>query len=146
MNRSNPAMHRTADRSAFPLSMSSTLNLQPHTLSPAVNRPTFMKWEYTIYSIKQPSGVLFRGAGQIPVEEIIPALNKLGSERWEVVSAFPIAMAEGATNMLGILLKRPVSPEAEPETIPLQPYEDPFEKWQREQQQKQTPRENPPKT
>ena len=39
------------------------------------------------------------------------------------------------------------SPEtASEKTIPLQPYEDPFEKWQREQRQKQTPPENPPKT
>ena len=67
-----------------------------------------MKWEYTIYSVKQPSGVVFRGAGQIPVSEIIPALNRLGSEGWEAVSVFPSAMAEGATNLLGILLKRPL--------------------------------------
>jgi len=39
------------------------------------------------------------------------------------------------------------TPEAASEkTIPLQPYEDPFEKWQREPRQKQAPPENPPKT
>jgi Domain of unknown function (DUF4177) len=68
-----------------------------------------MKWEYQIYSHKQPSGVMFRGAGDLPVQEIAGALNKLGQEGWEAVSAFPVAMAQGATNLLGILLKRPVT-------------------------------------
>ena len=68
-----------------------------------------MKWEYTIYSYKQPSGILFRGSGDIPVEEIAGTLNKLGKDGWEAVSVFPIAMAQGATNMVGILLKRPVN-------------------------------------
>jgi hypothetical protein len=68
-----------------------------------------MKWEYQIYSHKQPSGFLFRGAGDLPAEEMLGALNKLGQEGWEVVSAFPVAMAQGATNMLGILLKRPLA-------------------------------------
>ena len=35
-NASNQAMQRTAGRSAFPLSMPSTFNLQPHAPSPAV--------------------------------------------------------------------------------------------------------------
>jgi Domain of unknown function (DUF4177) len=65
-----------------------------------------MKWEYKIYSYKQPSGMLFRGAGDIPVDEIVGALNRLGADGWEAVSAFPIAIAQGATNMVGILLKR----------------------------------------
>jgi hypothetical protein len=33
---SNQAMQRTAGRSAFPLAVTSTFNLQPRTLSPAV--------------------------------------------------------------------------------------------------------------
>lgn len=68
-----------------------------------------MNWEYKIYSHKQPSGMLFRGAGEIPIDEIVGALNKLGGERWEAVSVFPVAMAQGATNMVGILLKRPLA-------------------------------------
>lgn len=68
-----------------------------------------MKWEYRIYTWKQPSGIMFRGAGDIPSDEITAALNKLGSEGWEAVGAFPIAMAQGATNIVGILLKRPLT-------------------------------------
>jgi hypothetical protein len=67
-----------------------------------------MQWEYTVYSHKQPSGVLFRGAGDIPSEEIVGALNQLGADGWEAVGVFPVAMAQGATNMIGVLLKRPV--------------------------------------
>jgi hypothetical protein len=67
-----------------------------------------MKWEYKIWSCKQPSGAMFRGAGDIPAEEITLALNALGEDGWEAVSVFPVAMAQGATNMVGILLKRPV--------------------------------------
>jgi hypothetical protein len=74
----------------------------------STKRLMHMKWEYKVYSWKQPSGVLFRGAGAIPTDEIAAALNKLGNEGWEAVSVFPIAMAEGATNMVGILLKRAV--------------------------------------
>lgn len=66
-----------------------------------------MKWEYMVYSYKQPSGTLFRGAGGIPADEIANALDALGQDEWEAVSVFPIAMAQGATNMVGILLKRP---------------------------------------
>ncbi len=65
-----------------------------------------MTWEYQIYSHKQPSGMLFRGAGDIPEEEIVRSLNELGEGGWEAVSVFPIAIAQGATNMIGILLKR----------------------------------------
>jgi len=68
-----------------------------------------MKWEYTIYSHKQPSGMLFRGAGDIPVGEIATELNRLGADGWEAVGVFPVAMAQGATNMIGILLKRPAA-------------------------------------
>jgi hypothetical protein len=67
-----------------------------------------MKWEYKIYSWKQPSGGVWRGAGAIPENDFIAALNKLGNEGWEAVSVFPITIAQGATNMVGILLKRAV--------------------------------------
>jgi hypothetical protein len=68
-----------------------------------------MKWEYRMYAHKQPSGVFFRGAGDIPIDEMADALNKLGSEGWETVSVFPVAMAQGATNLVGVLLKRPLN-------------------------------------
>jgi hypothetical protein len=68
-----------------------------------------MKWEYRVYAHKQPGGALFRGAGDIPAEEIAKALNELGSDGWEAVSVFPVAMGQGATNLLGVLLKRPVA-------------------------------------
>jgi Domain of unknown function (DUF4177) len=67
-----------------------------------------MKWEYKLHAWKQPGGVIFRGAGDIPANEITVALNKLGTEGWEAVAVFPIAMAQGATNIVGILLKRPL--------------------------------------
>jgi hypothetical protein len=67
-----------------------------------------MKWEYKIYSWKQPNSLMFQSAGAIPADEITEALNKLGNEGWEAVSVFPIAMGGGATNMVGILLKRAV--------------------------------------
>jgi hypothetical protein len=41
-----------------------------------------------------------------PVGRINAALNKLGSEGWEAVGVFPVAIAQGATNLIGILLKR----------------------------------------
>jgi hypothetical protein len=40
-----------------------------------------MKWEYTIYSHKQPSGMLFRGAGDIPVDEITSAFLAVSHPR-----------------------------------------------------------------
>ena len=67
-----------------------------------------MKWEYWIYWHKQPSGMVFRGAGDIPVAEILTALNKGGAEGWEAVGVFPVAMGSGATNVIGFLLKRPL--------------------------------------
>jgi hypothetical protein len=51
---------------------------------------------------------MWRGAGDVPADEVTAALNKLGNDGWEAVSVFPIAMAQGATNMVGILLKRAV--------------------------------------
>ncbi len=68
-----------------------------------------MKWEYWVYSHKQPSGVVFRGAGDIPVAEIVAELNKAGAQGWEAVSAFPVAMGAGATNIIGVLMKRPIA-------------------------------------
>ncbi len=64
-------------------------------------------WEYHIYSYKQPSGMIFRGAGGVP-DEVEPDLNKLGKDGWEVASAYPVTMAQGATNMVVIILKRPL--------------------------------------
>jgi Domain of unknown function (DUF4177) len=82
--------------------------MDPASMSLTNSSVVRMKWEYKIYSWKQPSGVLFRGAGAIPGDEITVALNKLGNEGWETVSVFPIAMVEGATNTVGIRLKRAV--------------------------------------
>jgi hypothetical protein len=63
-----------------------------------------MRWEYNILSYNQPSGT-----GAIPADQITSALNQLGKDGWEAVSVFPIAMTQGATNIVGILLKRPVT-------------------------------------
>ncbi len=67
-----------------------------------------MKWEYNIWQYKQPAGMVFRGAGDIPATEITDALDTLGQDGWEAVSVFPVSMAQGATNMVGVLLKRPI--------------------------------------
>ena len=68
-------------------------------------KPTM--WEYHIYSYKQPSGMIFRGAGGVP-DEVQPDLNALGKDGWEVASSYPVNMAQGATNMVVFILKRPV--------------------------------------
>lgn len=70
-----------------------------------------MKWEYKVYSwqpFKDGGGTFFHPAGPIPADKITPELNTLGNEGWEAVSVFPIETAPGATNMVGILLKRAV--------------------------------------
>lgn len=68
-----------------------------------------MRWEYKVYAHKQPSGMVFRGAGDIPAAEMASEMNELGADGWEAVCAFPVAIAQGATNMIGVLLKRPLS-------------------------------------
>jgi Domain of unknown function (DUF4177) len=67
-----------------------------------------MKWDYHIYSYRQPSGVLFRGAGDTP-EEVDRDIKKLGKEGWELSAAYPVAMAQGATNSIVIIFKRPIA-------------------------------------
>jgi len=64
------------------------------------------KWEYYIYKYNQPSGMVFRGAGDVP-EDVQNQLNALGQEGWEVTTAYPVAMAQGSTNQVVIILKRP---------------------------------------
>lgn len=66
------------------------------------------KWEYHIYTYKQPSGIMFRGAGDIP-ETVQGELNALGQEGWEIAAAYPVAMAQGSTNQVVIILKRPAA-------------------------------------
>ena len=65
-----------------------------------------MRWEYTIYSHKQPSGMIFRGAGDIPTDEIESGLNKLGAEGWEAVG---LTLKRGdLMTWPVVLLKRPI--------------------------------------
>ncbi|MFM9966765.1 MAG: DUF4177 domain-containing protein [Planctomycetaceae bacterium] len=64
------------------------------------------KWEYRIYNYKQPSGVIFRGAGDVP-ENVPKDLNALGNEGWEIIASYPVAMGSGATNQIVMILKRP---------------------------------------
>ena len=63
-------------------------------------------WEYKVYSYKQPSGMLSRGAGDVP-EGFLQDLNALGAEGWEVATSYPVAMGNGATNQVVTILKRP---------------------------------------
>jgi hypothetical protein len=65
-----------------------------------------MKWEHKVIPWKQPGGLMFRGMGAIPPDDVNAQLTKLGNEGWEAVSVFTIA--EGAQNIIGILLKRAV--------------------------------------
>lgn len=65
-----------------------------------------MKWQYQVHTYKQPSGVIFRGTGSVP-EELQGELAKFGTEGWELIAAYPIAMGQGATNIVVMIFKRP---------------------------------------
>lgn len=62
-------------------------------------------WAYHIIKFS-PSGVVFRG-GNIDIGVLSGELNKLGVAGWEVVGVFTSAIAQGATNEVAIILKRP---------------------------------------
>lgn len=62
-------------------------------------------WAYHIIKFS-PSGVVFRG-GNIDVAALSGELNQLGAGGWEVVGVFTSAIAQGATNEVAIILKRP---------------------------------------
>lgn len=64
-------------------------------------------WEYHVLKF-EPTGMVFRG-GKIPDEWLSEELNKLGAEGWELVSTFTSAIAQGATNEVAVILKRPIA-------------------------------------
>ena len=69
-----------------------------------------MKWQYRTVALSIPRGLaLFTAGGQVEDEEITRALNQLGRDGWELVSAFTTACEGGATDRVVCILKRPVS-------------------------------------
>ena len=69
-----------------------------------------MNWQYRTVAFSIPRGFFpFKAGGQVDDEEITRTLNRLGSEGWELVSAFDTSYEGGSTNTVVCILKRPVS-------------------------------------
>jgi hypothetical protein len=67
-----------------------------------------MKWQYRTVALAVTRGFFpFVAGGQVADEEVTGALNQLGSEGWELVSAFDTNYEGGSTNMVVCILKRP---------------------------------------
>jgi hypothetical protein len=64
-----------------------------------------MKWEYM--TLMLPATGLILG-GKIDGQGLTDRLNRLGSERWELVSVFDTNMMEGKTRDVIAVLKRPL--------------------------------------
>jgi hypothetical protein len=64
-----------------------------------------MKWEYM--TLVLPATGLILG-GKIDQQAFTDRLNRLGSERWELVSVFDTNMLEGKTRDVIAVLKRPL--------------------------------------
>jgi len=63
------------------------------------------KWTYHVFKFS-PTGTLFRG-GKIDDDWLMKELNALGAEGWEMVTAFTSAIAQGATNEVAVVMKKP---------------------------------------
>lgn len=62
-----------------------------------------MKWEYLTLMLPA-SGIVL--GGKIDAQKFTDRLNQLGSEGWELVSAFDTNMVEGKTRDVVAVLKR----------------------------------------
>ena len=67
--------------------------------------PNGQPWSYHVVKFS-PTGVIFRG-GNIDIAALAGELNQMGAAGWEVVGVITSAIAQGATNEVGIILKRP---------------------------------------
>lgn len=65
-----------------------------------------MRWEYMTLTI--PGKGLILG-GKINAQALTEHLNKLGSQGWELVSAFDTNMRDGSTRDVLAILKRPIN-------------------------------------
>ncbi len=63
-----------------------------------------MKWEYMTLMLPATGLVL---GGKIDGQEFTNRLNRLGGDRWELVSVFDTNMSEGKTRDVIAVLKRP---------------------------------------
>jgi hypothetical protein len=69
-----------------------------------------MKWQYRTVAFPIARGFFpFKAGGQVEQDEITRALNELGGEGWELVSAFDTNYEGGSTNTVVCILKRPAS-------------------------------------
>jgi hypothetical protein len=62
-----------------------------------------MKWEYRALKI-EPKGLL---GGIVDAGEFERALNELGNQGWELVTAFDTNLSHGASREVIAVLKRP---------------------------------------
>lgn len=66
-----------------------------------------MKWEYKTVSFGASSGFWpFAAGGDVGQDEVTAALNRLGQEGWELVSALDTNDVRGQTRMVVCILKR----------------------------------------
>src|SRR5690242_436690 len=65
-----------------------------------------MRWEYRTLAFNVARGFFpFSSGGQVEGDEISGALNRLGAEGWELVSAFDTNDVSGQTKMVVCILK-----------------------------------------
>jgi hypothetical protein len=62
-----------------------------------------MRWEYMTLMLRASGFVL---GGKIDAQKLTDRLNELGTEGWELVSAFDTSMLEGRTRDVIAVLKR----------------------------------------
>jgi uncharacterized protein DUF4177 len=69
-----------------------------------------MRWEYRTVALGASQGFWpFAAGGDIEGDELNAALNRLGREGWELVSAFATTDVRAETRMVVCILKRPIS-------------------------------------
>jgi len=70
-----------------------------------------MRWEYRKLTFRGSSGYWpFAAGGDIRDGEITAALNRLGQDGWELVSAFDTHDVRGQTRVVVCIFKRPIPP------------------------------------
>lgn len=65
-----------------------------------------MKWEYHV--IKLDAAGFWISQGQVDVVALAAEMNRLGSEEWELVSAFDTNRGGGGTRDVIAVFKRPM--------------------------------------
>lgn len=62
------------------------------------------KWEYKV--LKQKTDSSFLSGTEFDADALQAALNRLGSDGWEVVSVFDIEKVKGGSKYVNVVLKR----------------------------------------